>query len=131
MLYKVTYNLVIIYASQYLTHNTRLSKHIHPLIKRQIPTFKDYYRFTFFQRSIVHWNALPTHQYTSPSQLHTIQQCYHCNEDPCLTLNSSFCFHLLTFFALYQLVSPFFKVFLYFKEVICGKYKNLNKIIKI
>ena len=61
MLYKVTYNLVAIPASQYLTRNTRLSRHKHPLSYTQIPTLKDYYRFTFFRRSIIHWNALPAH----------------------------------------------------------------------
>ena len=61
MLYKVTYDLVAIRVSQYLTRNTRLSRHIHPLSYRQIPTLKDYYRFTFFPRSIIHWNALPAH----------------------------------------------------------------------
>ena len=49
MLYKVTYDLVAIPASQYPTRNTRLSRHIHPLSYRQIPTLKDYYRFTFTQ----------------------------------------------------------------------------------
>ena len=38
MLYKDTYDLVAIPASQYLTRNTRLSRHIHPLSYRQIPT---------------------------------------------------------------------------------------------
>ena len=61
MLYKVTYDLVAIPAPQYLARNTRLSRHIHPLSYRQIPTLKDYYRFTFFPRSIIHWNALPAH----------------------------------------------------------------------
>ena len=61
MLYKVTYDLVAIPTSQYLTRNTRLSRHIYPLSYRQIPTLKDYYRFTFFSRSIIHWNALPAH----------------------------------------------------------------------
>ena len=59
MLYKVTYDLVAIPAFQYLIGNTRLSRHIHPLSYRQIPTLKDYYRFTFFPMSIIHWNALP------------------------------------------------------------------------
>ena len=61
MLYKVTYDLLAIPASQYLTRNTRLSRHIHHLSYRQIPTLKDYYRFTFFPRSVIHWNALPAH----------------------------------------------------------------------
>ena len=57
MLYKVTYDLVAIPSSQYLTRNTRLSRHRHPLSYRQIPTLKDYYRFTFFPGSIIHWNG--------------------------------------------------------------------------
>ena len=61
MLYKVTYDLVAIPASQCHTRNTRLSRHVHPLSYRQIPTLKDYYRFTFFPRSVIHWNALPAH----------------------------------------------------------------------
>ena len=61
MLYKVKYDLVAIPASQYITRNTRLSRHIHLLLFRQIPTIKDYYRFTFFPRTIIHWNDLPAH----------------------------------------------------------------------
>ena len=61
MLYKVTYDLVAIPASQYLTRNTRLSRCIHPLSYRQIPTLKDYCSFTFFSRTTIHRNTLPTH----------------------------------------------------------------------
>ena len=61
MLYTVTYDLVAVPSSQYPTRNTRLSRHIHPLSYRQIPTLKDYYRFTFFPRSIIHWSAPPAH----------------------------------------------------------------------
>ena len=61
ILYKVTYDLVAIPASQYLTRKTRLSRHTHPLSYRQIPTLKDYYRFTFFPRSFSNWNALPAY----------------------------------------------------------------------
>ena len=39
--------------------NTRQSRHNHLLAYRQIPTLKDYYKCTFFPRTIVHWNALP------------------------------------------------------------------------
>ena len=70
MLYNVTYDLVAIPASQYLTRNTRLSSHIHPLSYRQIPTLKDCYRFTFFSRSIIHWNALPAHIPVLPTLAH-------------------------------------------------------------
>ena len=59
MMYKVTYDLIAISASVYLIHNTRQSRHIHTLSYMQIPTFKDYCRFS--PRSITHWNALPAH----------------------------------------------------------------------
>ena len=66
MLYRVTYDLVAIPASQYLTRNTRPSKHIHPLSYRQIPTLNEYYRyyrFTFSQGQLfIGMPCQPTHQ---------------------------------------------------------------------
>ena len=59
MLYKVTYDFVAIPASDYLAQNRRQSRHIHTLAYRQIPTLKDYYKYTIFPRTIIHWNALP------------------------------------------------------------------------
>ena len=56
---KITYDLVAIPAADYLIPNTRQSRHNHQLAYRQIPTLKDYYKFIFFPRTIVHWNALP------------------------------------------------------------------------
>ena len=47
MMYKVTHDLVAIPASDYLTPNRRQSRHIHPLAFVQVPTLKDYYKFTF------------------------------------------------------------------------------------
>ena len=67
MMYKVTYDLVAIPASDYLVRNTRTSRHIHPLAYRQIQTLKDYYRFTFFPRIIIHWNALLANIPTLPT----------------------------------------------------------------
>ena len=61
LLYKVTYDLVAIPASDYLIRNTRLSSRIHPLAYRQITILKDYYKYTYFPRTIIHWNALPHH----------------------------------------------------------------------
>ena len=34
---------------------------------RQITTLKDFYKFTFFPRTIIHWNALPHHIPTLPT----------------------------------------------------------------
>lgn len=67
MLYKITYDLVAIPASEYLIHNTRPSAYNHPLAYRQIFTRTDYYKFTFFPRTIVHWNALPISVVTLPT----------------------------------------------------------------
>ena len=61
LLYKVTYDLVAIPASDYLIRNTRLSSRIHPLAYWQITTLKDYYKYTYFPRTSIHWNALPHH----------------------------------------------------------------------
>ena len=41
--------------------DTRLSRHNHSLSYLQIPTDKNYYRFTLILRSIIHWNVLPAH----------------------------------------------------------------------
>ena len=59
LMYKITYDLVAIPAADYLIPNTRQSRHNHLRAYRQIPTLKDYYKYTFFPRTIVHWNALP------------------------------------------------------------------------
>ena len=59
LMYKITYDLVAIPAADCLIPNTRQSRYNHLLAYRQIPTLKDYYKYTFFPRTIVHWNALP------------------------------------------------------------------------
>ena len=67
MMCKVTYDLVAIPASLYLVRNTRASRYIHSLAYIQIQTLKDYYRFIFFLRNIIQWNALPANIPTIPS----------------------------------------------------------------
>ena len=59
LMYKITYDLVAIPAADFLIPDTRQSRHNHQLAYRQIPTLKDYYKFTFFPCIKVHWNALP------------------------------------------------------------------------
>ena len=59
LMYKMTFDLVAIPAADYLIPNARQSRHNHLPAYRQIPTLKDYYKYTFFPRTIVHWNALP------------------------------------------------------------------------
>ena len=58
-MYKITYDQAAIPAADCLIPNTRQSRHNHKLAYRQIPTLKDYYKYTFFASTIVHWNALP------------------------------------------------------------------------
>ena len=59
LMYKITYDLVAIPAADYLIPNTRQPRHNHLQAYRQIPTLKDYYKYTYLPRTIVHWNALP------------------------------------------------------------------------
>ena len=59
----IDWRLVMMYrvaipASDYLIPNHRQSRHIHSLAYRQIPTLKDYYVYSFFPRTIIHWKAL-------------------------------------------------------------------------
>ena len=61
LMYKITYDLVAIPAADCLIPNTRPSKSNHLLAYRQIPTLRDYYKYTFFPSTIVHWNALEHH----------------------------------------------------------------------
>ena len=67
LLYKVTYDLVAIPASDYPIRNTRPSSSNHPIAYRQITTLKDFYKYTFFPRTIIHWNALRHHIPTLPT----------------------------------------------------------------
>ena len=68
-MYKITYDLVAKPAVDYLVHNIRQSRHNHPLAYRQIPTLRDYYKYSFFSRTIIHWNDL----HTSLTHLGTVQ----------------------------------------------------------
>ena len=66
-MYKITYDIVAIPAAVYLFPNTRQSRHNHQLAYRQIPTLKNYCKYTFFPRTIVHWNALPFYIHILPT----------------------------------------------------------------
>ena len=59
IMYKIAYDLVAIPAADNLISNTRQSRYNHQLAYRQIPTLKDYYKYTYILRTIIHWNALP------------------------------------------------------------------------
>lgn len=67
LLYKITHDLVAIPREQYLTAPQRQSRISHPMAYRQIPTTTDYYKYSFFPRTIVHWNSLPLEVVTLPN----------------------------------------------------------------
>ena len=111
MLYKVTYDRVAIPASDYLT-TTVGSPNISTLAYRQIPTLKSYDKYTFFPRTIIHWNALPAFIPLLPTLAqfsNAVCQVVH------LPPKYQICFYLLTklifFFALYKLISPTLHIF--------------------
>ena len=68
ILYKFTFDLVAIPVAEYLVPNRRESELIHPLAYRQIRTSTHYYKFSFFPRTIAHWNALPIRIVMLPTQ---------------------------------------------------------------
>ena len=69
----------------------------------------------FSPRSIIHWNALPAHIPVLPTlALGTVQECC-LTGDPCLSLNTSFCFYLLTILTLFSnCTNSFLPLFLSF-----------------
>jgi hypothetical protein len=59
LMYKITNQLVAIPIQDFLIPLTRQSRHFHPLSYRLISATTDYYKYSFFPRSIVLWNNLP------------------------------------------------------------------------
>ncbi len=59
MFYKITNSLIAIPIPDYISLNPRPSRSSHPLAYRTILTPTDYYKFSFYPRTIVHWNTLP------------------------------------------------------------------------
>ena len=67
MLFKIIHDLVDIPANGYLTPASNRTRSQHSLKFRQIPTSSDYYKFSFFPRSVCHWNSLPANVAEAPS----------------------------------------------------------------
>ena len=59
LMYKITNNLVAIPIDEYLIPLSRPSRHSHPLSYRLITATTDYYKYSFFPRTVYHWNNLP------------------------------------------------------------------------
>ena len=58
MFYKIVYQLVAVDMPPCYYHPTRTSARHHSLHYYQISTTKDYYKFSFFPRTVVLWNSL-------------------------------------------------------------------------
>ena len=59
LFYKIHYNLVAIPIEDYLTPMTRYVRYGHSLSYRLITATTDYYKFSYFPRTVYHWNQLP------------------------------------------------------------------------
>ena len=60
LFYKIHHNLVAIPIENYLTPMTRFTRLDHSLGYRLFTATKDYYKFSYFPRSVYHWNRLPS-----------------------------------------------------------------------
>ena len=67
MFYKITNNLVDIHPETYLSRTSSRTRANHSLKFRQISTKKDYFKFSFFPRTIPVWNSLPAVVAEAPS----------------------------------------------------------------
>ena len=67
LFYRIRHGLVAIPLDEYLTMTNRPPRHSHPQAYRTIQTLTDTYKFSFFPRTIIHWNALPPGISTLPT----------------------------------------------------------------
>lgn len=58
LFYKIHHNLVAIPVTDYLTPMNRPARHSHTLSYRLITATTDYYKYSFFPRTVYHWNQL-------------------------------------------------------------------------
>ena len=58
MFYKIVYGLVAIPLPSYFVHPEVYTRHMHPLLYRQIHTSTRYYQYSFFPMSVVLWHQL-------------------------------------------------------------------------
>ena len=66
MLFKIIHGLVDIPASDYITPANTRTRSSHSLKFRQFSSSSDYFKFSFFPRSVSHWNKLPATVAKSP-----------------------------------------------------------------
>ena len=61
LFYKIVYNHVDINPLHYLTPYNRHTRHHHHMAYQIPPSTADYHKFSFFPRTVVLWNTLPTY----------------------------------------------------------------------
>ena len=61
LFHSIVYGHVAVPLPEYIVQPTRLTRTVHPLSFRQIPTSKDIYKYSFFPLAVVQWNLLPQH----------------------------------------------------------------------
>ena len=54
MLFKIVHGLVAIPSPPYFEQPSRMTRHSHPLALRQLHTFVNYYKYSFFPAAVVH-----------------------------------------------------------------------------
>ena len=67
MVFKIIHQLVAIPQENYFTPKCRLTSNQHPHTFLQYQTTRDYFKYSFFPRSIPQWNSLPMNIVTAPS----------------------------------------------------------------
>ena len=67
MLFKIVHGLVAIPLPSYFEQPSRMTRHSNPLALRQIHTFVNYYKYSFFPAAVVCWNKLPSSVVTLPT----------------------------------------------------------------
>ena len=67
LLYKITNRLVEIPKTGHLIPIPRTSRYSHPHCFRLITATTDYYKYSFFPRTVFHWNNLPPDIPTLPT----------------------------------------------------------------
>ena len=88
--YKIRNDLVAIPLVDYLTTTNRPPRHSHPQAFRTIQALTDTYKFSFFPRTVVHWNALRS---SAPPHHSSVQFCCQQNWTH-LTVGRQLCFYL-------------------------------------
>ena len=60
LLYKIIHGYVAIELPTYFERHIKYTRHMHPLVYKQIHTAVSYYQHSFYPASIVLWNRLPS-----------------------------------------------------------------------